>query len=161
MTFDLSSNTSNNFTDPSLSGFKASTATLTKTNDTVLETVPGMSVPLQAGKTYVCYGHLVVTATTGTGIKVALVGSNGLTLTSYSATGGKYNANAIGPRVITTTPDAVITTASAAVSELEIWATLVVNVAGTINVQAAQNVADGGNPTAVLVNSTFQCVRIN
>ena len=147
-------------TDPILSGFAVSTSPLTKTSDTSLATVPGLSVALTAGKTYSCRGHLAGNSSASAGIKVALVGTSGLTATSASFTGALWNGTTAVARSTVTTLASNIAANTVVYTDLDIVGAIVVNTGGTINVQASQN-ASNGTATTVLPNSTFQCVRVN
>lgn len=143
---------------------KVSTAQLDiVNNNSVLTTVPGLTIPLQTGRTYLCFGHLDIVALASVGIKLALVRSGGLTFTSYRATGCRWNASALGatnPRLTTTTADGLIASSASANSEIEIWASMVVNAGGTLLVQAMQSTLDNTLITSVLVNSFFTAMRV-
>lgn len=145
-------------TDPIMPGFVVSTSTLTKTTDTALATVPGLSVALTAGKTYNCHGHLTG-AQAGGGLKLEMVGTGGLTATSASFT-AELTANTIITQTTTVTALGTDMAGFFDYTNVYIDGAIVVNAGGTINVQAAQNTSDGA-ATTILVNSTFQCVRVN
>lgn len=133
-------------------------------NNSVLTTIPGLEIPLQAGKAYLCFGHLDIVALASCGIKVALVRSGGLNFTSYRATGCRWNASALGassPRLTTTTADGLIASSASANSEIEIWASMVVNVSGTLLVQAMQSTLDAVLVTSILANSFFAAMRVD
>lgn len=142
------------------SNFLVATSTLTKTSDAALATVVGLSQSLLAGKTYNCFGHLNgVSGATG-GVKVALVASGGLTATSARFTGFTWNGiTAVAQTTVTALGSNIVNNA-AIYSDIYINGAIVVNVAGTINVQAAQSVSNGTS-TTVLLGSTFACVRTN
>lgn len=145
--------------DPYITSFKVSTAPLSKT-DTNFATVTGLAVALAAGKTYNCAGHLTVTAAPAAGgIKVTLANADTLTATSASFTAANYNGTTTNARSTTTTLGSAIGAATATATDIDISGAIVVNAAGTLAVQAAQNAASG--TTTVGANSTFSCVRVN
>jgi hypothetical protein len=140
--------------------FHASTAQLSAASTTTLAVVAGLSQALTAGKTYVCRAHLTVsTGSASAGAKAALVATGSLTATSISYTVQVWSGITLSANTTTTTLGTAVG-ATAAVTDIYIEGAIVVNAAGTINVQAAQNVS---NVTATLfpINSTFQCVRVN
>lgn len=138
----------------------AATAQLDKTTDTTLAAVTGLSVTLVAGKTYILDGWLSTTAGASGGLKVALVASGGLTITS-----GRYGAVALNgtTTVANTTVTALgsnIVANTAVVTDVEIGGTIVVNAGGTLTVQAAQN-ASNATTTSVFANSHLMARRIS
>jgi hypothetical protein len=152
--------TNKTLTDEINQEFEVSTAAITFTSNTTLATVTGLSQALTAGKTYNCHGHLTVTAGNATaGIKVAMVGTGSLTATSSSFVFINHNAAVIN----SVTTETVLGTAAgttAAVTDIFMDGAIVVNVAGTINFQAAQNVSNATG-TTIGQNSTMNCVRVN
>lgn len=146
--------------DLSVSTHKVSTSQLDVINSVTLAQVPGLSATLIAGKTYILEAYLTVVAANTIGLKCALIASGGLTLTSYNAMGEKWNSATAGAHAVTTTPDANLTSGTAAVTEFRIRAVLVVNAGGVINVQAAQAVQDAGTNTSILANSYMKIVRV-
>jgi hypothetical protein len=140
--------------------FHRASATLTATSNTTLATVTGLTQALTAGKTYVCSGHLSTSSGSSGGFKLALVATGGLTATSASFTGFAWNAITAVAQTTVTALGSNIVANTAVVTDVYINGAIVVNVAGTINVQAAQNVSNG-TATTVLLNSTFACVRVN
>src|SRR4051812_5387933 len=70
-------------TDALDTSYKVSTSQLDSTSSTTFVTVPNLSLPLAAGKTYYCRGNFAVTSGATGGLKMALVGSGGLGATSY------------------------------------------------------------------------------
>jgi hypothetical protein len=146
--------------DPINSGFKVSTSTLTKTSDTALATIPGLSVALTAGKTYYIQGHLTGSSGAVGGIKLAMVASGGLTATSISVSAAVYNSSSAGGIGTSVALDSLMYGGNVIFTDIYIDGAIVVNAGGTINLQAAQTTSDG-TPTVVLLNSTFSCVRVN
>ena len=140
--------------------FLVSTSTLTKTSDTALATVPGLSQTLTAGKTYNCQGKLTGVSGASGGIKVALVATASLSATSTTWTGFTWSGTTAVAQTTVTALGSNIAANTAVYSDMYINGSIVVNAGGTINVQAAQNVSDG-TATTVLQGSTFSCVRVN
>lgn len=141
--------------------FVVSTAAVTFTSNITLATITGLSIPLTAGKTYNCRGHLMITASgVSGGIKVALVATNSLSATSMRFTASNFNAAVTNARTSSTTLGGTMGAATAIVTDVDLDGSIVVNAGGTINVQAAQN-ASNATSTVVGVGSTFQCVRVN
>src|ERR1700676_2293894 len=120
--------------------FVVSTSTLSKTSDTTLATVPGLSIALTAGKTYSCRGHLVTTSTATGGLTASLVATNSLTATSLTFTGFIWNTPSLlgGVTNLTALPVG-LGGGAAVISDYFFEGSIVVNVAGTLNVQAAQS----------------------
>jgi hypothetical protein len=147
-------------TDTTNQEFEVSSATLTKVNNTTLAVVPGLSQALTGGKTYHCRGHLTGTAGASGGIKVALVATGGLTATQATFTGFAWNGTTAVANTTATALGSNIAANTAVYSDVWIDGSIVVNAAGTINVEAAQN-ASNGTATTVLQGSTFSCVRTN
>ncbi|HEV8679338.1 MAG TPA: hypothetical protein VGQ90_08180, partial [Stellaceae bacterium] len=147
-------------TDTTNQEFQVSSATLTKTSDTALAIIPGLSQALTAGKTYHCRGHLTGTSGTSGGIKVALVATSGLSATQTTFTGYTWNGTTAVANTTVTALGSNIAANTAVYSDLYIDGSILVNAGGTINVEGAQN-ASNSTPTTVLQGSTFSCVRTN
>lgn len=139
---------------------KVSPTTLTKTSDVVLEDVPGLSVTLQAGKTYLVRGRIVGTANVSGGIQLALVAAGGLTVTSMNISTLKLNTGASTAPSANATALGVIYNITAVYTDLYFDGVIVVNAGGTLKVQAAQN-ASFGTPSTVLLNSYIKCERVD
>jgi hypothetical protein len=150
-------------TDTINSEFHASTSQLTATSTTTLGVVTGLSQALTAGKTYVCNGHLAVsTGSASFGAKAGLVATASLSATSISYSVNVYSGTTLSTN---TTATALAATSggigsTSTVTDIYVTGAIVVNVAGTINLEAAQNVS-GSTATSFLINSTFSCVRVN
>jgi len=134
------------------SGQKRVTAQFDKTNDAALGDIPGLSVVVQAGRTYSFEAILFTSSNVATGVQAAIAGTatataiiyDGLTVNAGLATQGR--AVALGGAV------GGVTAVTAA--QIRINGTITVNAGGTLTVQFAQNVA-GGVASSVLVGSTF------
>lgn len=137
-----------------------STAQLDKTNNTTLATVTGLSLSLVAGKTYYIEGWLSVTAGASGGLKAALVASGGLTATSCRIGAVAFNGATIVANTTVTSLGSNIVANTAVITDVYVKGSIVVNAAGTINVQAAQN-ASNGTTTSVFAGSTFCARRVN
>ena len=141
--------------DPIHLGEKVCTSTLTKSANTTMESVAGLSVDVTGGATYNFTAHLTGTASVSGGIKVQMGGT--CTATSITYTAFNYNGttlNAVG----TATSLASALGITAAYTDIMIEGSIVVNAAGTLTVQAAQNAASG--TTTVLVNSNLSVRRV-
>lgn len=132
---------------------------VTGTTGTTLTNITGLSKTVLAGATYRFRVHLAGTATTNCGIKVGFKYTTA-TLTSIESTATGMTASAQATQHSTTTTDqASLFASTTAVIKTTIEGTFVVNAAGTIQVQAAQNAAHA-DTTSVYVGSTFELVRI-
>lgn len=139
-------------------GYVVSTSTLTRTSSTAFTLVPGLSINLSASGIYVCNAHLTGTADAAGGIKVEMLASNSLTATSASFSAINYNGTSINANTTVTSLASGMGAATAVYTDIYINGTIIVNVAGTLNVYAAQNVSDVTS-TTVLLNSNFSCKR--
>ena len=141
--------------------YTISTIAFSQASSTTLNPVYSLGTVLSAGGAYYCWGHLHGTAGGSGGIKVALgtPAYNTLTALQYRATGWLYNGTTLQAVTTTTTLGNAIAANTAAYTDLVFDATIVVNVPGMINVQAAQN-ASNGTATTVALGSNFACVRI-
>lgn len=130
-----------------------------KTSDTTLANVPGLSVNVIAGATYVFRAYLPVTVNATPGIKVAIGGTS--TWTSVNETSYAYTASAIATTTNSTaTSGTVLTNAAAAYTNIIIEGTVKINAAGTLTVQMAQNTSNA-TATSVLVNASFTVTRVS
>lgn len=135
-------------------------STLTATSNTTLATATGLSINLTAGATYRIRGHLYGTAAAAGGLKAQLIASNSLSLTSAEITGVNYNGVTTNARTTVTALAADFANSNAAYTDCEFEGTLVVNAAGTINLQAAQNTSNASS-TTVLAGSFMEVRRIS
>ncbi len=124
-----------------------------KSADTGLATITGLSVALQAGRTYSFRAYLHVSPDAVGGHKYAVGTPDTLTATSIiyqvNSTNNSTNANIINSRQ--TALGGSVGVVSGTVDYTEIVGTITVNVAGTLAIQFAQNVASG--TSSVLVGS--------
>jgi len=136
-------------------GQKRVTTQFDKTNSAALATVTGLSVNVEAGRSYYFEAHLYVDADITGGHQYAIGGS-------ATATNIKYQIdsidNTLNVFIITARQVALggaAGQAGATIIETIIKGQIVVNAAGTLVVQFAQNVATPATTSSVLTNSTF------
>lgn len=145
-----------------LTGLSARVSTqFDKTSDTTLANVTGLSRNVEAGRTYAFTAVLYTTSNVAGGVKAAIGGTATATSIIYQAevldgstlaTMGTARATSLA----TTVGDVTAVTAA----RITISGTIVVNAAGTLTVQFAQN-ASNGSASSVLVNSSFQLIPIS
>lgn len=133
------------------------TATLTKTSDVTLANITGLSVNVTAAGKYNFRAHLTGTANASGGIKVAIGGT--ATATSISATAWNWNGVTVNSVSTVTALATSVGAANAVYTDIIIEGSIVVNAAGTLTIQAAQN-SSFATPTTVLVNSNFTVSRV-
>lgn len=137
------------------------TTALTATSNTTLASVTGLSaIPLTAGATYQVKGLLTGTAAAAGGLKAAFVASGGLTLTSMNLTGFNYNGTTINAVTNVTALGSDFSNSAAAYTALSFEGSFVVNAAGTLLVQAAQNTSNASS-TTVAVGSYITLTRVS
>jgi hypothetical protein len=141
-------------------GFVVSTSQLDKTSNVSLSTVPGLSIALTAGKTYTCRTWLSVTSGAAGGFNIGLVGSGGLTATLYRFNTQAWNGSTIAASGTATALNSSNINNAAIYTDIFIQGSIVVNAAGTLNVQAAQNTSNA-TTSSVFQGSSFYCKRVN
>jgi hypothetical protein len=127
-------------------------STFTKSADTTLADVTGLSISVLAGGVYAFEAVLQINASAVGGYKFAIGGT---------ATATSLLARIVANNVLTAVLNSVVTTLGTAVGAVagtdvfvRIFGTIVVANAGTLTIQFAQNVASGAS--SVLANSAFQ-----
>jgi len=145
-----------------LTGLTArNSAQFDKTSDTTLANVTGLTRNVEAGRTYAFTAVLYTTSNVAGGVKAAIGGTATATSIVYEAevkdgstfaTMGTARATSLA----TTVGDVTAVTAA----RITITGTIVVEKAGTLTVQFAQN-ASNGTASSVLVNSSFQLIPIS
>lgn len=140
-------------------GEKRTISAVTFTSTTVLGTVTGLTVNVQAGRTYKFMAKLYITSmATAGGVQAAIAGTATATSIVYSGyemdTGatpvhGFAVATALGTQV------ALATGTTGTVGVIEISGTITVNAAGTLLVQAAQG-ASNATATTIGQGSWFE-----
>lgn len=146
--------------DPTIQTLGVASATLTKTSNTTLATVTGLSVNLSAGGVYVCRAYITGTSSAAGGVKFQLTATNSLSATSASFSAWVWNGatlNSVTHETVTAL-GSPLGEATAVYSKALIEGTIVVNAAGTLNLQAAQNASDATS-TTILANSSLTCLR--
>jgi hypothetical protein len=130
------------------------TADVTFTSNVTLGTVTGLSVNVEAGRTYGFEAYLSFTDAAAGGAKAAIAGTATATAIEYdgwmvadNAIKGQAQATALGTTVASST-----TVGTSGV--IQIKGTITVNAAGTLLVQAAQNTSNG-TATTIKRGSTF------
>jgi hypothetical protein len=127
--------------------------------DTTLADVTGLSIGVQAGRTYNFRAVLFVDADATGGYKLAIGGTATATAIIYNI---KAINNATSAFTITSRQTALAGSAGAATGTglmIEIEGTITVNAAGTLTAQFAQNAANG--TSSVLVGSTLMVNNIS
>ncbi len=140
-------------------GAKVCTAQVDRATSTALTTVTGCSVALLAGATYQFEAHITGTATANGGMKAAIAGDGTLSATSFSCTGQNFNAATENAATTTTTLGTAVGASTAVVTDMYLTGAIVVNAAGVLNLQIAQN-ASHADTTSAYVNSTLKVTRV-
>lgn len=146
-------------TDPILPMTVRSTAQVDVTSSTALVVATGLSVAVVAAGVYSVKAYLATTAGASGGIKVALVGTASMTATSANYTAWNYNGTTVNAVSNTTTFGNAVGAATAITTAVVLEGTVVVNAAGNLQLQFAQN-ASNGTATSVFANSYMQLTRI-
>lgn len=149
-----------NFPDVSLCATEF--VAVTGTTGTTLTNVVGMitdTISIVPG-TYKFKINLMTAATTNSGLKAALKFGAASMLTSITASVKATSASAIASTIFTTATDAAtFVAATSAYVNVLVEGTIVVAVAGTLQLQAAQNAAHA-DETKVLVGSHMEFTRV-
>lgn len=136
---------------------KVSTAQVDRASSTTLTNITGLSVNVIAGATYNFRARIAGTATANGGAKFAIGGT--CTATSVSYTGTNNNGTTTNAATTTTTLGNAVGAATAVLTHATIEGSIVVNAAGTLTVQIAQN-ASHADTTSAYVNSNFTVTRV-
>jgi len=128
-------------------------------SNTTLANLVGLALPVVAGATYQIHGQLQGTAAASGGIKAALTAASGLTLTSANVTGMNYNGTTLNTQTNVTALAADFSNSAAAYTNLYFDGSFVVNAAGTLQLQAAQNTSNA-TATTVALGSYMSLIRI-
>lgn len=140
-------------------GAKVCTAQVDRTTSTALTTVTGCSIALLAGATYIVEAHISGTAGASGGAKAAIAGDGTLSATSFTATGKNFNGTTLNALSTTTTLGNAVGAATAVMTDIDISGAIVVNAAGTLNLQIAQNASDAA-ATSAYANSWLKVTRV-
>ena len=136
-------------------GQKRVTTQFNKASNTTLSDITGLSVSVEAGKTYEFYAKLWITAPASGGCKVAMSGTctiTSLTVGGFIPTGNYGTATALS--------SSIVSTSGAVTTWAEIHGTIVVNAAGTLTVQFAQGISNA-TQSSVRVGSIFTVNQID
>ena len=125
------------------------TSDFTVTSSTALTNVTGLSVTVQAGRTYTFETEFFVTDAAAGGVQAAIAGT--ATATAIQYTGYTIADNAIKAKTnataLATAVGSTVTTETSGII-VRITGTITVNAAGTLTVQMAQNTSNGTATTA-------------
>lgn len=135
------------------------TAQKNVTNSTTLVTPTNLSASVVKGATYSVKVRIAGTAGAGGGFKCALVGTNSMTATSANYTAWNWNSATINAVSNTTTFGNTVGAINAIITDIILEGVVVVNAAGTLNFQFAQNTANGV-ATSVFINSYMEVKRV-
>lgn len=143
---------------PFVSSTTRVTSNFSKTSDTVLAAITGLSATLQAGKTYWFECHLYTTSNTAGGVKIDWAGGT-VTATSVviDALGGDTSGNAAFRATALNTVLSNVTGVTTAM--IQSWGTITVNGAGTLIPRFAQS-ASNGTASIVLAGSYMKVGEI-
>lgn len=140
------------------SGATRCTTQLDRTSSTTLTNIPGLTVNVVAGGSYMFRSHLTGTSTTNGGAKVAIGGTATATSTTFfvqnfntTTTNAANTGSALSTAVAGTTT---------VFTDIIIQGTIVVANAGTLTVMFAQN-ASHADTSSVYVGSDFIVTRIS
>lgn len=139
---------------------KVSTAQVNRATSTTLTDITGLAVPLVAGGTYIFRAYIPGVSTANGGAKFAIGTSDTLTATSISYSGQNMNGATTNMTSVTTTLGAAVAAATAVFTHAFIEGTIVVNAAGTLTAQIAQNVSHA-DTTSAYVNAHLFVSRVS
>lgn len=132
------------------------------TNSTSLTDIPGLSVPVVDGGTYIFEATLFTVSNIGTGVKAAIAGT--ATATSIIYEGTTYSAGipiATAATRSTALESAVGGVTAVTEARIDITGTIVVDQGGTLTVQFAQNAAIAATDSSVLIGSKLKVTRVS
>jgi hypothetical protein len=137
------------------------TADVTFTSTTTLANITGLAVALVAGRTYSFEVEISWTDAAAGGLQLAMAGSGGLTATNIIYDGYIIDSGANGIKgngQVTALGSVVASaTTTGTAGHARIAGTITVGVAGTLNVQAAQNTSNG--TATVIKRGSFMIVH--
>lgn len=135
------------------------TAGFSKTNDTTLANITGLTHNVKAARVYEFEAILYTTSDVAGGVKFSIAGTATATSIVYEAL--VFNGAAASAQTrATTLGTAVGGVTAVTVAYCRITGTIEVNAAGTLTVQFAQNASNAAAST-VLTNSTFRVTAIS
>lgn len=143
-----------------LTGLAArNSSAFTATSNTTLANITGLTRNVEAGRAYAFRAVLETTAAATGGVKLAVSGTATATSINYEGT-LKGGAALIAQTRATALDTAVCASTTTTAGTCEIEGVIVVNAAGTLTIQFAQNNSDGGAST-VLINQYLQLIPIS
>lgn len=122
------------------------------TSSTTLTNITGLSHNVEAGKAYAFEAKLYTTSNIAGGVKASIAGTATATTIVYEGT--TFSAGTVTQTRATALATAVGAITAVTAAFVEINGTILVNGAGTLTVQFAQN-ASSASASTVLTNSTF------
>lgn len=125
---------------------------------TTLTNITGLSVAVTAAKTYAFRAYVTGTSTTNSGVKFAFANSGSTTSASYTCI--QNNGTTQNAHTTTTTMGNAVGAATTVFTDAECWGTIVVNAAGNLTMQFAQN-ASHSDTTTVNANGWMAVTRLN
>lgn len=132
-----------------------------KTTDTTLADITGLSRNVEASRVYAFRAYIQTTSGSTGGVKFSVSGTAAATSVNYEGVLRSDSDDNIVNIVRATALDTVVCNASSITSSTcEINGTIVVNAAGTLTIQFAQNTSDGSAST-VLANQYLQLIPIS
>lgn len=145
-----------------LSGLAArNSSSFAKTSDTTLANITGLTRNVEASRVYAFRAYVQTTSGAGGGVKFAVSGTATATSISYEGVLRSDSDDNIALITRATALDTVVCNQTSITSgTCEINGTIVVNAAGTLTIQFAQNTSDGSAST-VLANQYFQLIPIS
>jgi len=155
LTDDTKKIINDNFTD-----FSRASAQTSVSNSTALVNATGLVTGTLQPGTYRVRMDLIMTSGASGGTKIALKFGTASMLTSVQLKTKAFTTAAVATTTFTTATDAAsIVAATAANTAIEVVGTIVVALAGTLQLQVAQNVSDG-TATTIEVGSTMEFTAI-
>ncbi len=118
--------------------------------------ITGLTIPVLIG-TYAFRAYLTGTATTNSGVKLAIANSGSTTSAAYS--GRQQNGTTNNAEATTTTIGNAVAAATTVFTDAYIDGVIVVSAGGNLTVQFAQN-ASHADTTTINANGYFTVMRI-
>ena len=136
------------------------TTALALTNQNTLTQVPGMSVSVLAGATYMVDLYLSVTASAGGGIAVNL-GQGTAAAATFTMDTWLYNGTTVQGQGNTTALTTSLPTFTGLVTAISTQGSFIATKSGTVAVFASQNVGGTASTTTVNVGSYINLTRLS
>ncbi len=137
-----------------------SSSALTLTTSATLTAVPGLSVNLTAGNSYLFEGYLSISASAGGGIAVNL-GQGTVAAATFLAEEWLYNTTTLAAQGTTLALATSMPTYTGLATSLLFTGTIRPTTTGTFAVYAAQNVGGNASSTVVNVGSYLNVTRVS